>query len=148
MPRTALVAKKGALEHEGRLGPKSLGWSTVYVVVTYDGFVHAFPGRTEGAVELEAAAFSVDLAAATVVDEEESPVITLSTKRHALVAYVAGHKEYKLRCKDAAEKFAWLKALDDPLALYAPPDAAPPPAPPPADPPKPPAPGSPSRTLL
>lgn len=147
MPRTALVAKKGALEHEGRLGPKSLGWSTVYVIVTYDGFVHAFPGRTEGAVELEAASFSVDLAAASVVDEEESPVITLSTKRHALVAYVAGHKEYKLRCKDAAEKFAWLRAFDDPLALYAPPDA-PPPTPPPPDPPKPPAPGSPSRTLL
>ena len=35
-----------------------------------------------------------------------------------------GNKEYKLRCKNAADKYAWLAAFNDPLALWAPPDDA------------------------
>ena len=123
MPRTSLVAKKGVLEYEKSVVGAKLGWSAVYVVVTYDGFVHAFPGRTEGAVEHEDPTFALDLASAVVSDEEEGPGISLSTRRSSMVAML-GNKEYKLRCKNAADKYAWLAAFNDPLALWAPPDDA------------------------
>ena len=120
MPRTSLVAKKGVLEYEKSVVGAKLGWSNVYVVVTYDGFVHAFPGRTEGAVEMEDASFAVDLASAVVNDEEEGPGITISTRRSSMVAML-GNKEYHLRTKNAADKYDWLRAFSDPLALWTPP---------------------------
>ena len=88
-----------------------------YVVVTFDGFAHAFPGRTEGAAEHEAPLFEIALAHASVIDDEEGPDIRITTRRSAMAAFL-GTKTWKLRCRDAAEKYAWLRALEDPLALY------------------------------
>ena len=71
MPRARLVARKGVLEYEKSVAGAALGWAKAYVVVTYDGFVHAFPGRTEGAAEHEQPLFEVALAHASVIDDEE-----------------------------------------------------------------------------
>ena len=121
MPPSKLVAKKGVLEYERNvMGAATLGWSYVFVIVTFDGFLSAYPGRTEGAVEHEAPAFRCDLTLAQVLDEDdEGPVITIATKpKSNLAAFVVGDRHFRLRCRNAAEKFAWFKCLNDPLATY------------------------------
>ena len=75
----------------------------------------------------------MDLAHASVKDEEEGPSFALVTRRSSVAAFL-GNKEHRLRCRDAADKFAWLQALADPLQLYADDGDALPPPPPPAAP--------------
>jgi len=121
MPQSKLVAKKGSLEYERQIiGAATLGWSAVFVILTFDGFLSAYPGRTEGAVEHESPAFRCDLSVAAVLqDDDEGPVITIATKpKSNLAAFVVGDRHFKLRCRDAAEKFAWTKALNDPLSTF------------------------------
>lgn len=110
-PRSSLVAKKGVLEYE-----KMLGDVFVFCVLTFDGFLHGFPGRTEGAVEHESCLFSLDLSASQVTEEEEGPVIMIHT--HSSTFSLSKKVTHKLKCKDAAEKYNWLKALGDPLSLF------------------------------
>lgn len=112
-PRASLVAKKGVLEFEQLL----LGWVHVFCVLTFDGFFHGFPGRTEGAVEHEKALFTADLATSSVSDDEEGPDIYIYSHSSN---FLAKFKKdiIKLRSRDAADKFAWLQALADPLVLF------------------------------
>ena len=122
-PPSRLVAKKGALEYERNVMGASyatLGFTPVFLVLTFDGFLSAYPGRTEGAVEHETPAFRCDLSLAQILDDDdETPTITISTKpKSNFAALVVGDRHIKLKCRDAAEKFSWTQALNDPLATF------------------------------
>mmetsp|Transcript_7188 Transcript_7188/g.10708 ORF Transcript_7188/g.10708 Transcript_7188/m.10708 type:complete len:537 (-) Transcript_7188:308-1918(-) len=119
MPSTNLVARKGVLEFERNvaLGAASLGWTHVFLILSFDGFLSAFPGRTEGSSQTDSPIFRIDLANSTVLDDdEEGPLITIVTRaKSSITAYVVGDRHIHLRAKDAADKFGWLRSLADPL---------------------------------
>ena len=95
-------------------------WTPVFCVLSFDNWLHGFAGRTEGAVAVEDAAFSLDLAlASAVVDDAESATVTV-TLRPGSVSSMLGLKAgrvVQLRARDGADAVEWARAIRRPLTL-------------------------------